>query len=142
MNTSNRNRPEAHVLRRINWPLVAGLSVVALVRPLFSIAGLSDAFGRPATPLALTAAISLVWILSVGLSRVREPLLTLVAAGLGYGVASILLSAIVSPLLTGHLEGPIARPIAIIPALAVNAIWGVICGALALALQHARGVRP
>lgn len=139
MNTTNGNRPAAPLLRRINWPLVAGLSIVALVRPLFSIVGLSDVLGRPATPLALTAAISLVWILGVGLSRVREPLLTLVAAGLGYGVASIVLSAIVSPLLTGHLEGPLARPIAIIPSLAVSAIWGAICGALALALQHARG---
>lgn len=129
------------VIQRLNWPLVIGLVVVALVRPLFSIAGLSDVLGRPATPLVLTAVISLVWILSVGLSRVREPLLTLVAVGVGYALASVLLSAILSPILLGHLEGPLARPIALVPLLVVNVGWGAVCGALALGLRRLRRAR-
>lgn len=126
------------LIHRLNWPLVAGLAVVALVRPLFSITGLSDALGKPATPVVLTVLISLAWILAAGLTRVREPLLTLVAAGLGYAVASILLSAILSPILTGHLQGPLAAPIALVPVLITNVIWGAVCGALALGLRRMR----
>jgi len=126
------------LIHRLNWPLVIGLAVLALIRPLFSIVGLSDALGKPATPLLLTAAISLAWILAVGLSRVREPLLTLVATGLGYAVLSVLLSAVLSPILSGQLQGPLARPIALVPLFVTNAIWGAVCGALALGLQRLR----
>jgi hypothetical protein len=80
---------------------VAALTAVALLRPLFSVVGLSESLGQPATPLVLTAVISLVWILVVGLSGVREPVLTLVAAGVAYGLATMVLSAILSPILTG-----------------------------------------
>lgn len=129
------------LVHRLNWPLAAGLAVVALVRPLFSIVGLSDALGKPVTPLVLTVVISLVWILAVGLSRVREPLLTLVVAGIGYALASLLLSAILSPILTGHLQGPVAQPLALIPLFVTNALWGLVCGALALGMQRLRRAR-
>lgn len=129
------------LIHRLNWPFVIGLAVLALVRPLFSIAGLSDALGKPATPLLLTAAISLAWVLAAGLSRVREPFLTLVAAGLAYALASVLLSAVLSPILSGHLQGPLARPIALVPPFVTNALWGAVCGALALGLRHLRRAR-
>jgi hypothetical protein len=122
----------------LNWPLVAALTAVALTRPLASVIGLGDALGKPATPLILTAAISLVWILVAGLGRVREPMLTLVAAGVGYGLAAILLSAILSPILTGRLQGPLANPVAIVPILVTNAVWGVCCGACAMGLRRLR----
>ncbi|GAA2333018.1 hypothetical protein SVIO_107840 [Streptomyces violaceusniger] len=38
---------------------------MTVVRPLFSVTGLSDALGKPLTPLLLTAFISLAWILAV-----------------------------------------------------------------------------
>jgi hypothetical protein len=126
-------------LKNFNVPLIVGLAVLALVRPLFSIVGLSDALGKPATPIILTAVISVLWILIVGLSRVRHPVLTLVFAGLGYAVFSLLLSAILSPILHGELQGPLTNPFAIVSVLATNAIWGLITGALALALQRIRG---
>lgn len=116
-----------------------GLAALALVRPLFSIVGLIDALGEPAAPLLLT----LAWALIVGLSRVREPLLTLVAAGLSYAVATILLSAVLSPILTGHPQGPLATPFAIVPLLVVDTMWGLIAGGLAvLDAGCATGVAP
>lgn len=133
---SMTNHQQQPLLRRINWPLVAGLTAVALTRPLFSIVGLSDALGKPATPLVLTALISLVWILVVGLSRVREPLLTVLFAGLGYAVTSVLLSAILSPILTGELQGPLVNPIGLVASFAVNAVWGALCGVVAMGLQR------
>jgi hypothetical protein len=36
----------------LHWPLVVGLGVLALVRPLMSIVGLTDELGRPLTPLS------------------------------------------------------------------------------------------
>ncbi|OQS13045.1 hypothetical protein B0T36_21770 [Nocardia donostiensis] len=126
------------LLRRLNWPLVLGLAALALVRPLFSIAGLSEALGKPVTPLILTVAITSVWVLVVGFSRVREPVITLIAAGLTYAVAVIVLSAVLSPILTGELQGPLAMPLAIIPLLITNAIWGLVAGGLALLVQRMR----
>ncbi|MEV5763436.1 hypothetical protein AB0L34_02500 [Micromonospora sp. NPDC052213] len=131
----------ASVLRRLNWPLVIGLAALALVRPLFSIVGLSDVLGKPATPLILTIAITSAWVLIVGLSRVREPLLTLVAAGLTYAAAAILLSAVLSPILTGELQGPLAMPFAVIPLFVTNMMWGLIAGGLAVLVRRLRDGR-
>ncbi|MDQ0386809.1 hypothetical protein J2S54_003629 [Streptomyces sp. DSM 42143] len=123
-------------LRRLHRPTVALLTVVALVRPVFSVTGATDALGRPLTPLLLTLLISLFWILAVGLSRVREPLLTPVAAGVAYAVAALVLGGVLSPVLTGELRGPLARPQAILPMLLVNGVWGAVC---ALGVRRLRG---
>ncbi|MFH8614622.1 hypothetical protein ACH4E8_06015 [Streptomyces sp. NPDC017979] len=140
MNATHSDLPLAQRLRALSWPLIGVLTLVALIRPLFSIAGLSEALGKPATPLILTAAISLVWIAAVGLRPVHDPLLTLGATGMAYAVAAVVLSAVLSPILSGQLEGPLARPYAIVPMLLVNALWGAICGALAMALRRTRSV--
>lgn len=124
---------------RLNWPLIAGLAALALVRPLFSIVGWSETLGKPLTPLLLTLAISAVWILVVGLGSVRNPVLTLLLAGLGYAVLSILVSGILSPILRGEMQGPLASPLALGPVLITNALWGLVTGALALGLQRLRG---
>jgi hypothetical protein len=70
--------------------------------------------------------ITVVWIAVVGLSRVPEPVLTLVFAGLVYAGLSTVLSAILSPILEGELQGPLATPlgIGVLSGLLVNAIWG------------------
>ena len=133
--------PRSPVLQRLHWPLVVGLAALALLRPLFSVVGLSDALGKPATPLLLTALISLAWVLAVGFSRVREPIVTLVATGLTYAVLALILSAVLSPILDGRLEGPLATPVSIVPLLVTNAIWGLVTGVLAAGIQRARGVR-
>jgi hypothetical protein len=121
--------------RQLHWPLIAGLGALALIRPVMSVTGIMDAIGRPLGPLLMTALISLAWLLVVVLARVREPLLTLVCAGITYGVCSILLSTIVSPLLGGQLMGPITNPLAIVSVLITNAIWGALVGVCALAIR-------
>lgn len=125
-------------LRRVNLPLAAVLAAVALVRPLFSITDATDALGRPGTPLVLTVLISVIWILAAGLGRVREPLLTLVTAGVLYALATIALSGVLSPILDGELQGPLAKPVSIVPLILFNAFWGAVCGLCATWL---RGVR-
>ncbi|MEG3629791.1 hypothetical protein [Streptomyces poriticola] len=127
-------------LRLLSRPMVVLLTAVAMLRPLFSVTGLTDALGRPFAPLLLTVVITLTWILAVGLSRVREPVLTVVAAGVGYALTSLVLSAALSPVLTGELQGPLARPAALIPHFLVNGVWGAVCGVCALGVQRLRGV--
>ncbi|MFC7341650.1 hypothetical protein [Saccharopolyspora griseoalba] len=123
----------------VSWRLALLLGAFALVRPLLSMAGVMDALGEPAAPLVATAVISAVWIAVVGLSRVRHPVRTLVAAGLIYAVLAVVLSAVGSVLLTGQLQGPLATPwgAGVLATLAVNAIWGAAAGVLAAALQRA-----
>jgi hypothetical protein len=64
--------------------------------------------------------------------------LTLVVVGLTYAVLSMLLAAVLSPLLTGEAQGPLANPVAIVPVLLTNAVWGALAGLLALAVRRAR----
>lgn len=125
-------------LKSISWPAATALGLFALVRPLLSITGAMDQLGRPVTPIVATVGISVVWILVAGLSRrVRSPVATLAAAGVVYSAATIVLSGILSPILTGHLQGPLAVPYGIIPMTLVNVVWGLAAGALALVLRQA-----
>jgi hypothetical protein len=130
-------------IRSLRWPLILGLGALALLRPLIRIVesqlGIEN---HPVVPIAVTVVLSIVWIAVVGLSKNPAPVLTLLFTGLTYGVLSIILSGILSPIIDGHLDGPLANPIAIVPVLAINAIWGLAAGGLALALQRARGIRP
>lgn len=130
--------PPHRPAERISWGLVLGLGAVALARPLASITGIAEAIGRPAAPLLLTATITAIWVLAVGLGRAPRPVLTLTLAGVAYAVAVIPLSAILSPLLSGSLQGPATNPAAIVPLLATNALWGAAAGLLAAGLQRLR----
>ncbi|WP_344127679.1 hypothetical protein [Saccharopolyspora halophila] len=131
-------------LKDVSWPLALALGAFALVRPLLSMAGVMDDLGRPVAPLVATAVISAVWIVAVGVSRGRHPVLTLVAAGLVYGVLAVVMSAVGSLLLTGQLQGPLTTPwgVGVVATLVVNAVWGAVTGVLAAWLQRALNRRP
>jgi hypothetical protein len=126
-------------LENLHWPLVLGLGALALVRPLIRIivdpTGTSDA---PVTAITVSIAISLVWIAVIGWTNVAQPVLTLVCAGLVYGMLSIVLSAVLSPIMTGQLQGPLAMPFTIVPVLLTNAFWGLLAGLIALLVRRAR----
>lgn len=139
---SDTSRPAAPA-RSPNWLLILGLGLFALARPVTNtVLAQIGVDPGPVVPLGWTAVISLVWIAVVGLTRTTSPVLTLVLAGLAYGIFAMVLSGILSPILMGRLAGPLANPIAILPVLATNAVWGLITGALALAVQRLRGVTP
>jgi hypothetical protein len=132
------SQQHTNVLATIAWPYAVGLGLFALVRPIASNTGLDDLVGRPLLPIVLTLAISLVWILVVGLSRVRQPFLTLVAAGAVYAVAATLLSAPLSLAITGELQGPLTNPFAVVSVLITNLIWGAAAGGIAVLVQRMR----
>lgn len=128
-----------NTVKSLNWPLIFGLAVLALLRPVIRVvAHQMDVGVSPAVPVILTVAISLVWVLAVGLSDVAHPVWTLLLTGVVYAVASVFLSALLSPALTGELQGPLRLPVAILPVMLTNMIWGLLTGVLALALQRAR----
>ncbi|MGO1971669.1 MAG: hypothetical protein ACTH2Q_01800 [Propionibacteriaceae bacterium] len=121
--------------------LVIILGAFALTRPITNTVADQVGWDKPAAvPIAFTVLITAGWVAVVGFSRVPEPVLTLVFAGLTYAVLATLLSAIVSVPLTGTLQGPIANPVAIIPMLLINGGWGLLAGVGVLLVQRARGV--
>ncbi|AFR07603.1 MULTISPECIES: hypothetical protein [Nocardiopsis] len=122
----------------IPWPLVLGLGALALIRPLLNVTGIADALSPgPTVPVVTTVVITAVWVTAVVVARVPRPLLTLVHAGLAYGVFAVVSSAILSPLLQGELQGPLTHPFAPVSVLAVNALWGALSGLLALVARAA-----
>lgn len=126
---------------RPSWGLGIALGALALVRPAIRI--VEDLLGVDAGPpfaIGLTVAITIVWVLVVGLSR-APAVATLGLAGLTYGVLAIITSAVLSPMLTGSLQGPIANPIAIVPMLLLNVGWGLLAGLVALGMQRLRRPR-
>lgn len=139
LNTRNGTSGEAPAAARpgVKWQLAAGLGAIALLRPLARMTGIDQAV--PAGPWMLMLLISMVWIGVVGLGRVARPVLTLTLAGIAYGLFIIPLSAVVSTVLTGDVQGPMVLPIAIAPILIMNGLWGFLAGLLAAAVQRLRG---
>lgn len=139
MHTTPAPTPSPTAAPPVHLLLAVGLGLVGLARPITNT--VLDQIGvdpGPVVPLGWTLLITLLWVAVVGLGRVPRPLLTLTLAGLVYGLSALLLSGILSPLLLGRLEGPLAHPIAIVPMLVTNTLWGLVAGALALAIQRAR----
>ncbi|MDA8352623.1 MAG: hypothetical protein M0Z65_05425 [Firmicutes bacterium] len=120
------------------WPLILGLSALAMVRPLMSILGWLEAIGQPTASIAVTLIISAVWLVVVLSLRVHRPLVTLTWVGVGYGFLAIILSAVLSPLITGHLQGPITNPFAIVSVLITNGGWGLLVGSLAALIRRGK----
>ncbi|SDB97452.1 hypothetical protein SAMN04488112_101231 [Melghirimyces thermohalophilus] len=120
------------------WPLILGLSALAMVRPLMSILGWLEAIGQPTASIAVTLIISAVWLVVVLSLRVHRPLVTLTWVGVGYGLLAIILSAVLSPLITGHLQGPITNPFAVVSVLITNGGWGLLVGSLAALIRRGK----
>lgn len=120
---------------QVHWPLALGLAAIALVRPILNVFGVMDDV-KPVGPLVVTLLITVVWIVVVVMARVPQPLPTLVVAGVAYAVLAIALSGILSPLVDGELKGPLVNPIAIVPMLIVNALWGLVAGLIAETLRR------
>lgn len=120
------------------WLLILAMGALALIRPIMSMLGLLERIGQPTASIVVTIVITLIWISVVVFTRVRQPLVVLLLTGITYGVFAILISAILSPVLTGQLQGPLTNPFAVISVLVTNAIWGLLDGLLASALQRAR----
>lgn len=124
---------------QLHWPLIIGMGALALIRPLMNITGLMEGLGRPSGPIFLTVLISVAWLAIVVAANVHQPLLTLTFTGITYGVFAILISAILSPLLTGEFSGPLTSPFATVAVLVTNAMWGAVVGLFAWGIRGLAG---
>lgn len=117
------------------WLLIPGLAALALIRPIMSMVGLSRAIGQPFASIAVTLLISLVWLAVAVRARFSRPIVTLTLTGLVYGIFAVLISAVLSPILTGQLQGPATNPFAFVSVLLTNAFWGLVVGVIARAVM-------
>lgn len=119
--------PGGAIPRRLSWPLIAGLSALALLWPLAEITGMPRGFARAAVILSIIAAC---WIGVVGLGRFPRPVLTLTLTGLGAGLLSHALS---------YAFGGGAPLWALPISLALQAGWGALAGLVAWGIQTLLG---
>jgi hypothetical protein len=122
----------------VAWPTAVVLGLVALARPVAGV--VAEVAGVPlgqAVPVAITAGVSLVWIVVATVRRRGSALQTLVAAGLVQAVASAALALVTTWALHGHPDGPLVHPVQLVPALVVGTLWGLLCGTVAQALRRA-----
>lgn len=126
-------------MRRIDWPLVIGMGCLALVHPLLNITGLMDVLGRPLGPWLVTALVSAVWVATVVLGRVRDPLATLALTGLTAGLAVLVVSAVLAPAFIPRPGGLLASPITVVAVLGTNTLWGTLAGLAAAGVRRGLG---
>lgn len=119
------------MFKKLPWKWIGILSIFAFIRPFLSILGISEVIGKPLTNISVTILISVVWIFTIVLKQVPQPFLTLLFVGMGYGLLAIIMSGIFSPILTGHLQGPLTHPLGIVSVLITNALWGGLTGFIA-----------
>lgn len=115
----------------LSWRIIFILGSVALIRPLFSSLGILEVIGQPFASLSITFVISILWVIAVVWKKIPHPVLTLLSAGIVYGLFAIVISAVMSPIFTGELQGPLTHPLGIISVLITNAFWGGAVGILA-----------
>ncbi|WP_017547538.1 hypothetical protein [Salinicoccus carnicancri] len=123
--------------KHLNPGLVLTLALIALIRPFMSITGISEAIGSGASVTA-TVLISIIWVAATVIRKEARPVLTLVSAGVAYAVFAVIISGVMSPILTGALQGPLTSPFAIISVLMTNIIWGFATGCIAAILLNLR----
>jgi hypothetical protein len=138
MNTNSTHAPvppppsTAPATPPIPWLLILGLGSLALLWPISFLLGFGT--GAPRA-LVLITIIGLTWIGVVGLGKVPRPVLVLTLTGVGYGVITMIVSAV----LGGEFLGGEGRPWwTHVFALATDALWGLLAGLLALAVQKIR----
>ncbi|GAA1851437.1 DUF808 domain-containing protein [Brevibacterium marinum] len=125
-------------LRELNWPLLVVLGLLGLVRPAARITLEGTQLPTAVIALGMTVLVTGLWALGLGLARAANPVLGGIVAGLVYAIGAIILSGLLSPILLGHLEGPLAQPLAIAPMLATSGVWGAIAGGLGLIVRRIR----
>lgn len=130
--------------RQVAWRTAVILGLIAVVKPMVcAVARATHTDLSARVPLTITLGISLVWIVVVAVRRRTPAVPTLVAAGMVQAFASAVLALGTTWAFDGMPGGSLVHPTQLLVELGVGALWGLVCGAVALALQNARqGLRP
>lgn len=135
------------VWRKVAWRTAVVLGLIGLAKPVAGVVARAAHVNLGTrVPLAIMLVISLVWIVVVAARRRTPAVPTLMAAGLVQAAASVVLAWVIGWVLDGTSAAPAVGPVELGGALetfGTGALWGLVCGALALALQNAhQGLRP
>jgi hypothetical protein len=126
-----------HPKRPLCWPLIVGLSSLALLWPLTGLWPiLGDGAVRAFILLSLTGA---VWIGTVGFARVARPVLTLTICGAAHGFLTLAFGGLLAG--TGLISSGPAVFMALIPSLGMGAGIGALTGLAAFGIQAMLGKR-
>src|SRR5699024_10377934 len=121
----------------LSWPLIVGLSSLALLWPL---TGLWPVLGEgPPRAFILIGITGAVWIGTVGFARVARPVLTLTSCGAAHGFINLAPARLLAG--TGAMSAGPAMLMAFIPILAVGAVVGALAGLAAAGIQALLGRR-
>ena len=121
----------------LSWPLIVGLSSLALLWPL---TGLWPVLGEGAArALVLIGTTGAVWIGTVGFAGVGRPVLTLTICGAAHGFINLALGGLLAG--TGAIGAGPAMLMAFIPSLAMGAGVGALAGLAAAGIQALVGRR-
>lgn len=116
-----------HALQGVSWKLVIILALVQLIRPIMSTTGLFDDL-KPQGPLIVTTTIVLIWIGTVVIGKVKEPIKTLALAGAVYAVFSILMAVFLQAFFDWSEEETVAIPLLLTAGLIGSVIYNVLVG--------------
>jgi hypothetical protein len=126
-----------HAHRPLSWPLIVGLSSLALLWPL---TGLWPILGTgPVRAFTLLGLTGVVWIGTVGFARVSCPVLTLTICGAAHGFLTLALGGLFA--LIGETGAGPAMLLAFVPLLAMGAGVGALTGLAAAGIQALLGQR-
>lgn len=121
-------------LRQISWKVALALALVCLIRPLLSIAGVSETI-KPVGPIVVTVMIAFIWIGVALKMKLKNPVATLALAGGFYGVFAALLPVLVS--LTFPEKDPEMLPLpGVIAVVVMNVLWGAVLGLIAVLFRR------
>lgn len=120
-----------HARRPLSWPLIVGLSSLALLWPL---TGLWPILGEgPVRAFILLGLTGAVWIGTVGFARIARPVLTLTICGGAHSFLTLALGGLFAGVgMTG--SGP-SMLMALVPSLAIGAGVGALTGVAAAGIQ-------
>ncbi len=125
----------------LSWGLIFPLAILGLMRPVLSILDVYGNFEGPWGPILVTIFIAAIWVGTVVIRGVPNPLVTLAVVGGVYGVLAIVLQQTMwNVFLEGPPEGaPSSVPIMMIGWVSIittNMIWGAILGVVALGVRR------
>lgn len=123
-------------LQALPWRLILLLGLVALIRPIIKILADFNNFEiSPAITIIITSVIAAIWIGAVVIQKLRDPIITLAAAGAVYGIASIIIAVIIQSIApeSGSEEAtiPFLLTIGFVATTLYNIVWGGLLGLIA-----------
>lgn len=130
-------------IKTLPWKLIAILGLLALIRPAIKTIGSFMGFDvPPVATLSITAAIAVIWIVTVVALKVERPIYVLAAAGAIYAIVSILAAVVIQTITPGsgvskgeEASIPVLLTVGLVASTLFNLVYGAFLGLIATAIQ-------